>query len=284
MELNATDQASETVAAYPRHAVEDFLADAAAEQGRLERTIADAQLREQRARAAVEEAELTAQLVRSTLQDLRHELDTRRREVQATVDEIVGKARAEAATILAEARAEAAMSAIRPHGRGIPPGDDGADPDPPGSPFAPPSGPAEAVPPPSASPPHPTLRNGDSAGPAASNGGPVVPSPLPLLTPWPAPAEATPGPDPSGAAATPPPSAAADVATNATEAKVDELLAPRPKSSHFPSLLRRGRTRGAEPEPEPSPDEFLDFLRGALIDDTPLEESSDADLRWRWTP
>src|ERR1700683_2453131 len=110
MALNSIDRAEMPHAAYPRSAVEDFLVDAAAEQARLERNIADAHQREERALAAVAETKATAELIRSALQELRAELEARSDEVESHVDAIVGKARDTAATILAEARAEAAAS------------------------------------------------------------------------------------------------------------------------------------------------------------------------------
>ena len=72
-----------------------------------------------------------------------------------------------------------------------------------------------------------------------------------------------------------------DVPANTTSVRPDVDAAPNGKGSSRPSLLRRSKAN--QPEPDGSTDEFLDFLRGALVDDTPLGEASDSDLQWRWT-
>jgi hypothetical protein len=56
------------------------------------------------------------------------------------------------------------------------------------------------------------------------------------------------------------------------------------KRTGFAGRLRRRRDSEPEIESDPKPDEFLDFLRGALLDDTPLDRGGDADdaVRWQW--
>src|SRR6185295_14206832 len=43
-----------------------------------------------------------------------------------------------------------------------------------------------------------------------------------------------------------------------------------PRSPGLSSILRRNRARGVEPPADEAGDEFLEFLRGALLDDEPL--------------
>jgi hypothetical protein len=102
------------VAAYPRSAVDEFLAKAANEQARLERAIADARARERRATFAAEESEATARLLRGSLHDLRQELADRRRQVEVQAEALIAAARGEAAGILAQAR-EGTVGAAEPH-------------------------------------------------------------------------------------------------------------------------------------------------------------------------
>ena len=207
-------------------------------------------------------------------------------EVEVYVDAIVGKARDTAATILAEARAEAAASAVRP-----------AVPATPTRAPVPEEAIRSAVPVPpllvpepvparaslAAMPVEPPPTNGGSTHPPTNGAGTATGLPTTPETNGHAGADARPEFDWSGHVEPTRPAGDHAVGTNGNGAAADPTASPRPKTSHFPSLRRRHRARAADPEPDTS-DEFLDFLRGALIDDTPLAQGSDSEVQWRWTP
>jgi hypothetical protein len=291
MEVKPTTEAGPPVA-YPRAAVDEFVAAAAAEERCLVEAIADARARQRRARVAAEESQATARLLHSTLHDLRHELDERRRRAEFEAESIVEAARVTAAEILARVRAEArAVVAHLPEPAAIEP-----------SPARP-TAPTPAPPGPTVAGPVPIVLASEAANPAeaspslSGNGSAHGPTPPPLRLPWQTdepspPAGATPAEpavEPASTNGGPTNGVKRQPAAPAAPAMPSAGAGPAPRpaepGSGF-SLLRRGRRKLDEDTDDGSPDEFLDFLRGALVDEAPLdpaERPADRDDR-PWMP
>jgi hypothetical protein len=283
------------VAAYPRSAVDEFLANAATEQTRLERAIADARARERRASFAAEESEATARLLRSSLHDLRQELADRRRQTETQAEALIAAARDEAAGILAQARVDARVqtrvveAVPRPTPVVAAQSPTSASPATPSAPRGPvavaPEASSTAVVTAPAPRPVPRTGNGASSRPS-SDAIPVsraeeaaalfgVPSTGPTST-----SGSEPGPSASGP--TNGDRSAPASSTTTIDLTREESAAKR---TGFAGRLRRRRDPEPEPESDPKSDEFLDFLRGALLDDSPLDRSGDAaddPVRWQW--
>lgn len=95
-----------SVRGYPRAAVEEFLAGAAAERSRLQRRIDDAHARAARARATLETPHEEHRALVSMVIDARRELDERRRSLEPGALAILARGEREARAILASARAD----------------------------------------------------------------------------------------------------------------------------------------------------------------------------------
>jgi hypothetical protein len=105
------------VSAYPRSAVDEFLASGELEAHRLEQAIATAHVRTERATFVTERAEAISEMLHSILQDLRREFADRRLQVEAQAEGIVAAAHDEAARLLADARRDALEAAAKPQAR-----------------------------------------------------------------------------------------------------------------------------------------------------------------------
>jgi len=263
------------VAAYPRAAIDEFVANAAAEQRTLEEAVAEAHNRERRAEVAAAESQATARLLRSTMHELRRELDERHRQVDAQVEGILSRAFDEAGSILA-----GACRAVRLEPAPVP----AVDPAPievrderPSSASLAEARAASAVFPRADVPIDLTgaLRSrnrlpapGDADAYRADGNGAATPEPT-ARTPHAA------GGNGAGASSDP---------AARTELDLTAATSERRKGTTLGSLLRRGRNRDANPDPAPESDEFLEFLRGALLDDGPLDaprDDQDPPVRWR---
>ncbi len=275
------------VSAYPRSAVEEFLASGELEARRLEQAIADARVRAERATFATARAEAIAEMLHSILQDLRREFADRRLQVEAQAEGMVTAAHQEAAQLLAVARRDALPSPSAAHEPVEPPPGDapvpaptyrwvatheaaGAEPEPEptyapftvGVPEQPTPAAAKAVEPPALAPvglatvaptrvppPAPPLDDGADTG----NGWHPAPAPT-------------------------------DAAEDGTSTIDLTAGGPERRRAGLGSRLRRSRRRDVVPETDEN-DEFLDYLRGALVDDAPLSSDADRDpsVDWRWT-
>ncbi|HEV2310385.1 MAG TPA: hypothetical protein VGU73_07670 [Acidimicrobiia bacterium] len=269
--MDSASPAPYPMSAYPSSAIHEFVLSAAEEQNRLEQAISDARARERIALRAAEETELTARLVRSSLHDLRREFGQRRLEVEAEVSVVISAAQDEAAAILAAARDEARRLA----------GTAGEEPGTrpqvaPEKTYRPPAAPPLAPSPSPAAEPDPIVidlsREPDEG---------AVLTALRNVPPAPAVVDAAePVVVPVGAGAN-----GFGVADNGDTPAIDTAEGRRARSRGIGSLLRRGRTRSPESDPaEEASDEYLDFLRGALLDDSPLSGGSDddpPDVVWR---
>ncbi|HZP30907.1 MAG TPA: hypothetical protein VFC99_18305 [Acidimicrobiia bacterium] len=255
------EQAGGAVQGYSRADVDRYLAAAAAEQQRLQAATAAARDRQRRAEEAAMHSGETAALVHDALLGVRRELAERRSEVDRKVEQIVARARDDAATILrdARARAHAILGATPPP----PPSRDGAAP------------PTESVP--------PTVRAGEptsfeSALATLTVAEPAEPpaSEIDLTIEdafWQAPAAGGhngSGHNGNGHNGNGHPTvngAATNGASNGDAPETDETRAP----TGFATLLRRALpTRPTDPVTSPEDDAFFDYLRGALDDHEPL--------------
>jgi hypothetical protein len=97
---DASDASAGSLTAYPRTAVEDFLAAAAGERRRLEGALADADTRIRRARAAVGMHRVMA----SMLLQLQVELTERRATAEAEAEKILERAEREARELVLDAQ------------------------------------------------------------------------------------------------------------------------------------------------------------------------------------
>lgn len=276
-------RATPGVTAYPRSAVDEFLASGELAARRLEQAIADARYRTERATFATERAEAISGMLHSILQDLRREFADRRLRIEAQAEGIVGAAREEAAKLLEDARRDALPAAAAPHKAVVSLAADGAVPAPRYRWVAAPDPPAEAT---------------ISREPVASG----VAETRAVLT---ANAACVSSGDPAGAAPAAPefesseahavaaapngsrrrqPAGTSDGAADEVTATIDLTASGPERRRPAFGRLRRSRRRDATPETA-GDDEFLDFLRGALVDDGPLDANPDGEppVDWRWT-
>jgi hypothetical protein len=94
---------------YSRAAVDDFLAAAAVERGRLEALIEEAEDREQQARAAIDSHLGLHKVMIETLLETQRELGERRREAEVTAAGIIEAAEREARALMAANRGGVAV-------------------------------------------------------------------------------------------------------------------------------------------------------------------------------
>jgi hypothetical protein len=280
------------VEAYSRSELEAFLSDLAVEQRRVEERLEDARTRERRATDAADESEATSRLLRSTMHELRRELDTRRRQVEAEVEAIMTNARDDAASILAEAFREADRSTTAAKGSaGTITAVPAASPTPPPAPAlppvlalaadqlgspnghattdeAPPAPPMTVEDAPAAAPREPLTPTPETAHEVPSAPAIAGHDPAPLVPPAP-PAAAPDQPAPSASGGASGKRSSSPRGTTSPSAQADiEPIEDAPRTSRLAARFRRSRSRAPEPEPEPSSDEYLEYLRGALLDDT----------------